>query len=105
MNESLKDIFKGASAALQEHARRAGADGQAILEHAAESLAAIARDAADGKLTLSQSLDFARKAETAATARLAAVLNVQARSYVKSVIGTILGGLTGILGSFNWPKP
>lgn len=104
MNRTIRTVLDGAIDALKEHAKRAGAQGGIVLEEAGKSLAAIAKDTLTGALTFDQAKDFVRKAELAAETRIAIIASQQAKSYVKSVIGLVLGGVSNLFASFDW-KP
>lgn len=104
INRTIRTVIDGAVDALKEHARRAGAQGAIVLEEAGKALAEIAKDTLKGSLTFTQATDFARKVELAAETRLAIIASQQAKSYVKSVLGLIVGGVGKIFASFDW-KP
>lgn len=105
INRTIRTVLDGAVDALKEHAERAGSQGKIVLEEAGKQLAAIAKDTLTGALTFDQAVDFVRKAELAAESRLAVIANQAAKSYVKSVLGIILGGVSNIFSSFDWPRP
>lgn len=105
INRTIRTVLDGAVDSLKEHAKRAGSQGAIVLEEAAKSLAAIAKDSLTGALTFDQAIDFVRKAELAAESRLAVIANQITKSYVKSVIGLVLGGVSSLFSSFDWPRP
>lgn len=103
--QTLAEPLEGIVDALELHANRAGEQGRVVLEEAAKSWTAIARDTLAGKLTLQQGIDFTRKAELAVESRLATIARQTTRSYVKSVISLFVGGASKLASSFNWPIP
>lgn len=104
INRTIRTVIDGAVDALKEHAKRAGSQGAIVLENAAKDLAELAKDTLKGALTFTQATDFARKVELAAETRIAVIASQQAKSYVKSVISLIVGGVGNIFASFDW-KP
>lgn len=104
INRTIRTVLDGAMDALKEHAKRAGAQGAIVLENTAKNLAEIAKDTLNKSLSFDDARRAVKNAELAAETRLAIIASQQAKNYVKSVIGLILGGVSDLFASFDW-KP
>lgn len=85
---------------FEAHAQVAAQEAKAALQLGAIKAKALAAEFAMGHLTFEQLGDFARKVGIAVETELAKIAVEQAKSYVRNVLDTLLGGALKILGAF-----
>lgn len=93
----LDNAVKGFKLALQN----AADDTREALQAGLDSAGALAKDFAAGALTAAQLPDFLRKVELTVESKVARIAREQSKTYVRNVLGLLVGGATNLLGGLT----